>query len=498
MPYPPPPGPPDVGEFQAIGKLPAPELPDVTGHGGEFLETDGIIPQWQPVSGVLPDPTGHAGEFLTTPDGVTVGWSAVNALPDMSGHNGEFLTTDGSVASWAPGGGGGGVTTVGALTTATANAAVITGVTLQLAPADQTNPGLVTTGVQHYSGLKTLDDPIVFPWDVRRFGAVPNDPTNDLALAYYACLAAQPTGGAGLISNIAWGGSRPAEVYIPAGTYYISMPLVGAAINAGGLNLHGDGPQLTIIAPGLGGPSSPGNVQGFSGPVLYENACFTTAQLSDGNIPVFTTPLVGGSGQSLVLTETMQNGPNRIIRLHDSFPWGSWIGDFGYLVSNFSLQFWVKVNGPLTGWSGGQKGIIGSRGPDVWWTRQPGPIADIAFGVYAVTNGSTLQLKAYLTTNPAWTSLVNMQSTGTVYTITSGDITPGDSVNVELDYNGSFFDFYIDGVNQGHVAVTGPIIPLPPGRVCTSEREALMVARICGKCPVDRRRNRFGEIVEGC
>ena len=53
MPYPPPPGPPDVGEFQAIGKLPAPELPDVTGHSGEFLETDGVIPQWQPVSGVF-------------------------------------------------------------------------------------------------------------------------------------------------------------------------------------------------------------------------------------------------------------------------------------------------------------------------------------------------------------------------------------------------------------------------------------------------------------
>ena len=185
MPYPPPPGPPGVGEFQAIGKLPAPELPDVTGHSGEFLETDGI-PQWEPVTGVLPDQTGHTGEFLTT-DGANPSWAPASALPDQTSHGGEFLTTDGSVASWAPGAAGG-VTTVGALTTATANAASITGSTLNLAPADQTNPGVLTTTMQDVGGLKLFHDGAASNvHDIRNYGAVSSPSSRDYTTATFDC-----------------------------------------------------------------------------------------------------------------------------------------------------------------------------------------------------------------------------------------------------------------------------------------------------------------------
>src|SRR5689334_4203526 len=172
MPYPPPPPAPGVGEFQAIGLLPAPQLPDVTGHAGDFLETDGVIPQWEPVTGVLPDQAGHAGDFLTT-DGISASWAPAGAaLPDQTGNASKFLTTNGSVAAWA---------------------------------FNWPNP-----------------------YDVRNFGAVPNDPTNDFALAYYACLAAQPNAvNGGPIYPIA-SAAKPSYVYIPPGVYYTSMPLVGA------------------------------------------------------------------------------------------------------------------------------------------------------------------------------------------------------------------------------------------------------------------------------
>ncbi len=60
------------GEVIPIGD----PLPDQSGHTGEFLQTDGTDPSWQPASG--------------TP------------LPDQTGHDGEYLTTDGADASWGP------------------------------------------------------------------------------------------------------------------------------------------------------------------------------------------------------------------------------------------------------------------------------------------------------------------------------------------------------------------------------------------------------------
>lgn len=450
MPYPPPPGPPDVGEFQAIGKLPAPQLPDVTGHGGEFLETDGIIPQWEPVSGVLPDQTGHAGEFLTT-DGAVPSWMPLNALPDQTGHGGEFLTTDGAAASWAPGGTG--VTTVGALTTPTANAATIVATTLSLAPADVSNPGVLTTGTQVIGGLKKFPSDAALVYDVRNYGAIPNDPTADFASAFYNAVAAASMDNSGLLYPLDLVGGIKTIIYVPAGAYYCSMPLCLPS----NMELRGDGPNYTIFAPGNNGPNiSNGNVNSFSGPVVFGSMVYKPTDPTT-NLPVYGAPLVGATGQSLQLNDSTGVWARSNYWLDDSYVWGVWPGNT-YTLTNFSIQFWMQTSDtPAANMS---RGVIGSRGPPVWTLRGT-ESSDIGFGIYLTSDGVDLFLKAYLTTNPTYSTSLLQRPNGTLHTITSSAITAGVPVHVELDYNGSFFDFYVDGVNQGHVAVTGPIIRAP-------------------------------------
>ncbi|MFM7628477.1 MAG: hypothetical protein ACKO44_03090 [Algoriphagus sp.] len=79
--------------------------------------------------------------------------------PNTSGSNGQFLTTDGSgTASWATISSGG-ASSVGAISnTSTANGASITSGVLNLAPANGSNGGIVTTGAQTFAGAKTLSN----------------------------------------------------------------------------------------------------------------------------------------------------------------------------------------------------------------------------------------------------------------------------------------------------------------------------------------------------
>lgn len=75
--------------------------------------------------------------------------------PNTDGTNGYYLKTDGSgTASWAAVSTG--VASVGAISaTPTANGASITSGVLNLAPADETNGGIVSTGAQTMAGDKT-------------------------------------------------------------------------------------------------------------------------------------------------------------------------------------------------------------------------------------------------------------------------------------------------------------------------------------------------------
>lgn len=399
MPYPPPPGPPTVGFFQGIGRLIAPAIPDVTGHGGEFLETDGIIPQWEPVSGVLPDQTGHGGEFLTT-DGATASWAALtDTLPTQTGHGGEFLTTDGAVASWAP-------AEVGS------------------------------------------------PFDVTLHGAVANDTTNDFGQAFYNTQAAWTQSPNNLFPLIV-ALNKVGGMYLPAGQFYTSVPLC----SMGGMDMAGAGKYLSVVSPGIGNGLT-SDVATFAGPIVYACPPYTPAQrAATTSFPTYTAALVGATGQALVLLDIDAAGLSGLssLWLHDAWCWNTWIGNT-YTLTNFSLQFWVQVDEtPVLNLF---RGIIGSRGPTVW-TDRGADDTDIAFGVYCTSNGSDLFLKAYLTTSSDFTGPYNPPKKGTIHTITSTAITAGTPIHVEIDYNGVFFDFYVDGVNQGHVSASGPIIRAP-------------------------------------
>ena len=417
MPYPPPPGPPPVGEFQAIGLLPAPQLPDVTGHGGDFLETDGVIPQWEPVTGVLPDPAGHAGEFLTTPDGVTV--------------------------SWAPGGGGGGITTVGALTTPTADAAIISGGdTLQLAPADQTHPGVASIAQQDYGGLKLHHDGAThYVFDIRNYGAISSSSPTDYTTGLYDCsdaieaaIAAWTQISAEPALNLL---GKVGGIYIPEGNWYISRPIIPAR----GTVIFGDGPYLSNIIAGSGTASTPSLVQGFSGAVIEAAGSLDSSRVGNGlGLPVYDAPLVGATGRSYDLRPyDAVNDPGRYppaIVIDDCYGWSTFLS---WTAGALRLRFWVNVTAQPT--QGVETPIISSLSLEI----------DRAIGIFALSNlaGTAINFKAYLTTYNSGKQFV----LGT-------DVALGIHY-IELSYDGSHMWFYVDGVHQGNVVMTGRVDKKP-------------------------------------
>ena len=420
------------------------------GTAGDFLETDGIVPPVaSPSVGVLPDPTGHAGEFLTTPDGITVGWSAVSVLPDQSGHTGEFLTTDGSVLSWAPGGGGGGVTTVGALTTATANAAVITGATLQLAPADATNPGAMTATGQTLGGLK------LFPagaatniHDIRDFGAIqswvqrPATSSND---AIDAAIAACKS-----YTNPPFQGG---QVYIPEGNWTIDRPILLPGTTPTNIIFFGEGTNHSILIMADGTSTyNPTGPQQFAGPMILCGA-YGAASLSRPSwlTPKYDSPLLGATGRSLRLEMPFA------FWLHDSWAWlvPMFEGPAIHVGKPVCVQCEVRIdnlgtNPPWAGWQWPDPGlgppqdecsIIGSRGPG----GANGPT--IGWGFYAkYVDSSNFKFRCYLTT----------LDNGLQY-IESGQYANGGTHNLEFNYDGTNeFWFYVDGVLIGSpVAASG-------------------------------------------
>ena len=80
--------------------------------------------------------------------------------PNSGGTDGYYLKTDGTSASWAAVSTG--VSSIGSILGAsTANGATITSGVLNLAPADASNGGIVTTDPQTFAGVKTFNKDIV-------------------------------------------------------------------------------------------------------------------------------------------------------------------------------------------------------------------------------------------------------------------------------------------------------------------------------------------------
>jgi hypothetical protein len=114
-------------------------------------------------TGNVADITASTDHHVLRRSGTGIGFGTINAAA-MNGTytNGQMLQTDGSGnLSWVTGGGGG-VTTMGAIgASPNANGATITGATLNLQPASGSFGGVVTTGAQTFSGLKTFNNGII-------------------------------------------------------------------------------------------------------------------------------------------------------------------------------------------------------------------------------------------------------------------------------------------------------------------------------------------------
>ena len=406
----------------------------------------------------IPAPVmGDAGDFLGT-DGTNVFWAAVPpGLPDQTSQAGKFLTTDGATASWATvGGGGGGISGIGAVIASQPDAATITGggTILQLGIGDNTNPGVMDPGTvpQILGGAKQ------FQGGAQTLIADARNP----AYAGGAVSYASPPGGGPVATAATVDTSPVIEAIFAEAPFNSYFTAIKATFPDGGLyyfsrpicppqqcSIEGNGIQTTIFCPGMGTPAQPSQVQNFVGPMIYLG---TTPNTEDPELwPVFVSPLLG-TGRALPLYPTISYA------LDDAFVWTNLIRT----LSDFCIQFEITVtNLGQNSWPGPTIkplgppqptcAIIGSLGPNSLGPDASYNQADSAF-LIVVNNagGSLFTFQAFLTTADQ-----GQQS------ITSGTYTVGNTFNVEMDYNGSFFDFYINGVNVGHIAATGLIIRKP-------------------------------------
>ncbi len=223
-------------------------------------------------------------------------------------------------------------------------------------------------------------------------------------------------------------------VDLGTGNYYIDAPIVVPH----GLWMYGDAPWLANLIPGPGTPSTPSLVQGFAGPMLYMGGINPGATAGNG-FPSYTTPLVGATGQSMVMTTFSQLNPNvypPTMVLDDSWAWSAYLQWFA---AEVALQCWAQVTSAWSGTDGrqiiGVNAFIGSNQ---------------AIKLYVTSDGTNIFFNAAITT-----SITGYQL------ITSSACSPGTPYNLEIDYDGSYFDFYVAGVNQGHVAMTGRILKNP-------------------------------------
>lgn len=389
---------------------------EVTIIGLSEFQGIGLLPQLASI----PAPTlADAGDFLHT-DGTNITWEPVSGLlPDQTGHNGEFLSTDGAAASWEA---------VDALPTQSGHAGAF----------------LTTDGA---AASWTFVPPPVSPFDIRNFGAVSAVNIQDPAVAVVDCAPAIYDCIAAATSTIPLFGTLPLPiVYAPTGNWYISRPIVLPI----GSNFYGDGKFASKLIIGPGTSSTPSLVQGFSGPMVYLTGLATTAP-PQAVFPTYGAPLVGGVGQSMEVGPANPiSGPGSQwgqIILHDAYAWSAWLNS--RTVTSFSLQMWQKLT-TVPG-SFFISPIISSKGPIAYAdSRGLFDGYDQCFGLYVASQGAGLVFIAALTT-----------VTSGLQFIQSSIVTSPGTYNLEIDYDGAHFDFFVGGVSQGHLAATGAVLRIP-------------------------------------
>ncbi len=312
--------------------------------------------------------------------------------------------------------------------------------------ATSTQQGQVSTTAQSIGGQKLfLGGAATSVFDIRNYGAISAATPYTTSQALVDCSDAFDAAIMAWVqfnSGVAFGSTQNRKVggiYVPTGNWYISRPLFLPASCV----LYGDGMLLSNVLVGPGTSATPSLVQGFAGPTvpLYGLTNFDQAPQS-GLFPTYTAPLVGGTGQAMVMSFLIPpalTSPTLI--LDECYGWTGYML-MGLNASQISLQHWASITpGP----NGIGNSIIGSWGPNIGW---PSPIHS-AIAIYTTSNGSTVTVFANLTTTGSGQQ-----------TISQAGVTAG-THHFEIDYNGAFFDFYIDGVNVGHVAMTGNVIKYP-------------------------------------
>jgi len=264
------------------------------------------------------------------------------------------------------------------------------------------------------------------------FSGVAQAPTVDCSPAFEAAIAAWLQGG-GTVGGI----------YVPEGVWYISRPICLPST----CRLFGDGDRLSVIGPGLAGVDNPTWVQAFAGPLVWLGI---GSEYDTHMNPVYVAPLVGSTGQAMKLA------PFFAYWLHDSVMW-TYVSQ---IISQLCLRFWITVTdlGELTwpdlyfplGPPALECALIGSSGPQLAGINTVAPHGYFVDVVADPNISGNFFFRAYLTT-----------SGNGMQVITSATSTAPGTYNVELDYNGSFFDFYIGGVNKGHLAATGTVVRQP-------------------------------------
>jgi hypothetical protein len=290
--------------------------------------------------------------------------------------------------------------------------------------ASATQQGQVSITQQQFGGLKLYLDGVAPLGDIRNYGAVAV-PANTVTTATQsssdaidaALAAADPILAAAEVSFI--------------GTYMIERPIVLPGAVQANIHFHGYGYHISQLIVGYGDSLTPDVVQGFSGPAIM-----SPVLVGQNTHPViFGAPLVS-TGRSL----TLDAGTG--YWLHDSYGWMWAVNQ----LSALALELWLQPTdlGP----NNTTCGIIGSAGPGNI-SVVPG-VQDSAWGMTAAPSGSDYTVTAFLTT----------QGSGK-QTITTAPLAFNVNHHLELDYNGAFFDFYLDGVNIGHLAATGVVYRQP-------------------------------------
>ena len=373
-------------------------LPSQMGEGGNFLMTDGSgNVSWAPAGGGLPPQTGQSGKFLTT-NGTLAAWANVSGSLPGGGLSGQLLVSlGGSDGAWA--------TTSNLLYSFSAGASVRV--------FDIRNP-LFAGGAK--------------PWDGLTYGWP--GPSQDSWPAFESAFEAM------IANSNNLGGSRTAALYVPGdqGIFYISRPLCFPAY----CTMFGDSDLTSQIYASIGSPQYPQYLQNFAGPMINLGR-----QVGPLNIQYTTDPF-GNANLALVLDASGITSTN-YLPLHDAYAWSSFVDSYTW--TGFSLQCWVKIDGgTLPGGDGDNCSVIGSRGIQLGNLTNLGAGASVAFGIYFIQAGSTVNC------------LMAFQNNAAEFVMPDGNWH-----NYEMSWNGSRIYFYFDGVlqNAGGTAFAGPMLQYP-------------------------------------